>query len=271
MARANTVSFEEFETAEPPPRRKRHPIRSLIIVLVVLAVLVGIGYLVAEPLAKSIVEGAVDVGVAKELSIPSSEVHSEVEGGSVLVQLLHHKLKDVHVTIDSFSQGNVSGTAVLTAHGVPLDTKKPVSTVSITVKLNADNVKSLLTNGSTDSPTTVAFVGKDVRAGSSISVLGASLPVSIDLLPSAAGGQLVLTPEAISVGTIHYTADQLAASPIGGITAGLRAPRTECVASALPADLTLKSVAVAGDTLNVTVSGTGVTLSSLGQKGTCPA
>jgi hypothetical protein len=270
MARSNTVSYEEFETAEPPPRRKRHPIRSIIIVLVILGVLAVAAYLVGEPLAKSTVETAINVGVAKELSIPVDQVHSSVSG-PVILQLVHRNLSDVDVTIDSFTAGNITSSVHIDASGVPLDTKKPISKVSFSINLTTDQLKSLLTDGSATSPTTVAYVGDNVRLGTSISVLVASLPVSIDLAPSAANGELVLTPEAITVGTVHYTAAQLAASPLGGVTAGLRAPRTTCVASSLPAELSLKSVQVKDDTLQVTVAGAGVSLSQLSQKGTCPA
>jgi hypothetical protein len=273
MARAETVSFEEFQSSEPPQRRKRHPLRNTIVTLVVLVVLAVAAYLVAEPLAEQFAGEAVKVAVAKELGANQDDVHVDLGSGSIILQLINRRVNHIDVDIDRFSSGALTGSAVFAASGVPLDSNKPVSKVAITASLDADALHSLLTSGAAAAatPTTVAFAGKDVRIGTTLTILGAAVATSVDLAPSVANGQLVLTPAAITIGTAHFTVAQLQASPLGGLVSGLAAPRTMCVASSLPNNLDLKSVSVRGKHLLVGVGGSNLTLSSLAHKGTCPA
>jgi hypothetical protein len=273
MARAETVSFEEFQSSEPPQRRRRHPLRNTIVTLAILAVLAVAAYLVAEPLAEQFAGEFVKVGVAQELGANQDDVHVDLGTGSVILQLINRRVNHIDVKISRFTSGSLSGSAVFTASGVPLDMNKPVSKIGIVASLDSDALHTLVTSGAaaTAAPTTVAFAGKDVRIGTTLTILGAAVATSVDLAPSVANGQLVLTPAAITIGTAHFTVAQLQASPLGGLVSGLAAPRTMCVASSLPNNLDLKSVAVKGKHLLVGVGGTDLTLSSLAHKGTCPA
>jgi hypothetical protein len=272
MARAQMVSFEDLQSSEPS-RRKRHPLRNTLVTLVVIAVLAGAGYLVAEPLAEQFTSKLVAEGIAQELGASQDDVQVDLGEGSILWQLLHRRVNVIHADVTDFSSGLLTGTAKFDATGVPLDTNQPVSQVGITVSLDSAALQRLVAPGdaSTASSTTVALVDDTVRIGTSVTVLGAPVPVSVDVEPSAAGGLLVLTPKAFTIGTAHYTSAQLLASPFGGLLGGLVAPRSACVASSLPNNLDLKSVTVRAHHLFIGVAGSNLTLSSLAHKGTCPA
>jgi hypothetical protein len=273
MARnLQTVQFEDFTFNEQPARKKRHPLRNTIISLVIVAAIGIAGYLVAEPLARQTAEEFVKVGVARELGISDADtVHVDLGSGSVLVQVIEGRIKHLHVTVDHFSSGTLAGSAVFTATGVPLNTNKPLSTIGITVSVAAADLRGIVASTADASNATVAFAGKNLRIGTSVTLLGQTLPVSVDLAPKASDGQLLLTPTEITVNSTSYTADQLRASPIGGLVSGLLATRTECVASGLPRNMELTSVVVKNKRLLVSVAGTGVTLASVGNKGSCPA
>lgn len=264
------TSLEEFGFTEVPVRRKRHPLRNTIISLVIIAALGVAGYLVAEPLARQFAEEFVRVGVARELGVANADtVHVDLGSGSVLLQVIQRKIKHIHVKIDRFTSGTLAGSAVFTATGVPLNTGKPLSTIGITVSVAPSDLSGFVASSAAPNAT-VAFAGTSIRIGTSMTVLGQTLPATVDLSAKAAGGQVLLTPVAVTLGGTNYTVDQLRASPFGSLVSGLLATRTECIASGLPQNMQLTSVVVKDKHLLVSVAGKGVTLASLAHKGTCP-
>jgi hypothetical protein len=264
------VSDDFFSGESAPVRRKRHPIRNIIVTLVILAALLIPGYFVAESLARSAATGYVQVGVQKELDVTNlSDVHVGLGKGSIILQVLQRKIKHMTVDIDKFSTDTITGSAVFTASGVPLNTTDPVTKMSIDVTIDPDSLTSMVARASGSPNATVALEGKNIRIGTSVKLLGITVPASVDLVPTASRGLLVFTPTAITVNKKTYTVAALKASPIGGLVGGLLKARSECVASSLPRDLALTNVAVSNDSLVVTVEGKGVALSGLSTKGSC--
>jgi hypothetical protein len=251
-------------------RRKRHPIRNTVIVLVIIAALGTSGYLVADSLARNFADQFVQAGVAQELGASDANVHVNLGKGAILPQVIQKKIKTMRVTIDGFTSGTLSGSAVFDANGVPLNTTDPVSSISITVSTTASELLGLVDSTSGQSQATVALSGKDIRVSTTESVLGKKTPVSIDYAPTASAQQLVLTPVDVVIGTKQYTTAQLKASPYGPYTSGLVVVRQECLAAGLPSSLTLKSIAVVDQRLVISASGTGISLGSLSDKGVCP-
>ena len=266
------MSDDLFSGNSTPVKRKRHPIRNIIVTLVILAALLIPGYFVAESLARSAATSYVQVGVQKELDVTNlSDVHVGLGKGSIILQVLQRRIKNMTVDIDEFSTDTITGSAVFKASGVPLNTSDPVKKMSIAVTIDPDSLKSMVATASGAPNATVALEGKNIRIGTSIKLFGVKVPASVDLIPSASHGLLVFTPTAVTVNKKTYTVKALKASPIGGLVGGLLRARSECVASSLPRDLELTNVAVTDDSLVVTVEGSGVALSALATKGSCVA
>ena len=253
------------------PRRRRHPIRNTIIVLVIIAGLGISGYLVADSLARNFANQFVQAGVAQELGASDASVHVNLGKGAILPQVMQKKIKTMRVTIDGFTSGTLSGSAVFDANGVPLNTTDPVSSISITVSATASDLVGLVDATSGQSQATVALIGNDIRVSTTESVLGKKTPVSIDYAPTASAKQLVLTPVDVVIGSKQYTTAALKASPYGPFTHGLVVVRQECLAAGLPASMTLNSIAVVSQRLVISASGTDISLGSLSNKGVCPA
>jgi hypothetical protein len=250
-------------------RRKRHPIRTTIIVLVIVAALAGSGYYVADMLAGTFAKQFVQAGVSQELG-GTGAVHADLGKGSVLLQVIKKRINTLRVTIDGFTSGTLTGSAVVDADGVPLNTSDPVDSLSITLSIPASGLVPLVGAKAGDTAT-VALVGTDIQVTDTEKIAGKKTPVSIDYVPSTSGTTLVLTPEKVTIGSKAYTPAKLKASPYGAISKPLLATRQKCLADGLPSKLTLKSVTVVGQALVVTASGAGVPLGSLSTKGTCPA
>jgi hypothetical protein len=266
------VSDDLFSGGSTSVKRKRHPIRNILVTLVIMAALLVPGYFVAESLARSAATSYVQAGVQKELNVADrNDVHVSLGKGSIILQVLQGHIKSMKVNIDKFTTDSLTGRASITATGVPLSTSSPVTKMSIVVTVDANSMKTMIDTAIGSPTATVELAGDQVRIGTKAKLFGISVPASIDLTPSVAHGRVVLTPVAFTVNKKTYTAKELKASPIGAFVGGLLKAPTLCVASSLPRDLKLTNVAVSSDNVVVTVEGTGVPLSSLATKGSCVA
>jgi hypothetical protein len=266
------VPVDQMGFGESDQRRKRHPIRTLIVTLIVLAALFIPGYLVADSLARQYAGQFIQAGIAQKLGVSSTDsVHVSLGKGSILLEVIQRKLKHIHVTVDQFTADAITGSAVLDASTVPLDTSKPTSSVGISVTIGQDSLRRLIASKADSPGATVALVGTRVRVGTKVKLFGASVPIAVDLTPRASGKRIIFTPVSIVVNKKAYSLAALRASPIAGLVSKLIAPRAFCVASSLPNALTLRSVSVSGTNLVIALTGTNVPLDSLSTKGSCAA
>jgi hypothetical protein len=259
-------------TAAREPRRRRHPLRATIIVLVVLAVLLGSAYYVADMLARQFATSFVKTGVTQELGASASHVHVSLSKSDMIMQLVHKHIKSMDVTISDFTSGTIAGAdAVFLATQVPLNTSDPAGTISITAKIGPTGLLGLV-DAKAGTTATVTFQGANLRIATTEKIHGKSIPVSVDYLPSASGPTtLLLTPVTITVGTKQYTPPQFKASPYEHYASALAVPRAQCLAASLPTSLKLTAISVVGQQLIITSAGSEVSLGSLSTKGTCPA
>jgi hypothetical protein len=259
-------------TAAREPRRRRHPFRATIIVLVVLAVLLGSAYYVADMLARQFATSFIKTGVAQELGGSASHVHVSLSKSDMILQLVHKRIKSMDVTINDFTSGTITGAdAVFLATQVPLNTSDHAGTISITAKVGPTGLLGLV-DAKAGTSATVTFQGANLRISTTEKIRGKVIPVSVDYLPSASGpSTLLLTPVAIAVAAKQYTPAQFKASPYAHFAAALAAPRAQCLAASLPTSLKLTGISVVGQQLVIAFAGSQVSLGSLSIKGTCPA
>jgi hypothetical protein len=272
-----TDQFESFEPDQPAVRRRRHPIRNTIIVLVIIAALGVSGYLVANSLAQSFALTAVKTGVAQETGADPSDVHVSLGNKPVLPQMIARKLDRVHVTIGEFSSGTLSGSAVFDGVGVPLSTSAPAESMTIAVTIGHDALLSLVESTAGESQALASIGNGVITISSTDKLLGHTVPFSVDFAVSASGNNLILAPQKITVSGKTYTPAQLKSSPLakspifGGLVVRATATQTQCLAAGLPSAMHLTGVKIVGNGLVVSAAGTNLSLQSLSAKGTCAA
>jgi hypothetical protein len=243
-----------------------------VTVAVVLVVLI-VGFFVVDAAAKAYARDQIRTQLASALGLPSSaNLGVDLGGGSILLQALSGKVDTVDVTVPKLAFGELVGAASIHATKVPLDTSKPLDTLSVRYAVGQKDLAVLAKNLSGIPVDSVTLKAQEIVATGSFTVFGASIPLVLGLRPSVSAGQLVFTPTSIGVSGQTFTTDQLLANPLfGSLAKTLLTQQSFCVAQYLPKGLTATSAKVAGKTLVVTFSGDGAALGGqdFSTKGTC--
>lgn len=257
---------------EKPARRRRRA--GWIIALVILVIVLLIAFFVGDALARQYATGLVREKLVAALNLdPETEIDVNLGDGSILLQAAAGSIDEVSVLIPEFSLGEIAGEAEILATGVPIDTTEPVKTLGIEVTVNETNVQKLSGYLSGVELSSIVLVDNLIRIGSSIDIFFASIPVAIDLAPSATDGGISFEPVTVLLGDQEVSVADLSAIPgISGIVGSLLGSQTVCVASYLPQGLTVDDVKVVGSDLVVSINGDGVALDGpdLTVQGACP-
>lgn len=250
----------------PTARARRHrrwPWVVLVIVVVLAALVVA-----AEFVARAVLPGVVRSLVIEQLDLPADQQLDVEADGILLPQLIGGSLDRLHLSTDQVTLEGITGAADVTATGVPLR-GGDLRGAEGTIRIDQDQFTALL--ASTDLPIeTVALDAPNATVSGSISVLGASVPVSLTLTPGAVDGDLELTPVSASIGGIEIDASDVG-SNLGAIGSGLTEPQRICIADQLPAGLTLTGLEIEGTSavIDLDVDGAIATDETLLEKGTC--
>ena len=239
-------------------RTARRVATTLVVVLVLTAGVIAVDWWVRGQVADRIQQQ-----VEQSLDLPSDRATVEVAGFSVLAQLAAGRLDEVTVGIDRFEAGEVAGDLRLVATGVPIDTTQPVDAVHVTFTTEGGSLGAVLPTGD------VALADGEIRVGSTLNLLGLQVGINVGLAPSAADGQLVLTPASVEANGSRTSAQELKAR-FGAAADAVLQPRTVCVARWLPEDLTLTDARVSAAGLTLTLQASDVVLSGLSRLGACP-
>jgi hypothetical protein len=232
-------------SADAKPARRRG--RTLVVVAVILAVLAAL-VVVAELVARQVVPNMIRSSVVEQLGLPADHpVDVEVEG-ILIPQLIAGTLADVHIASEDVTVGAFSGD--VTAHGedVPIRGDAPATGGTAEVRMSTEQLRSLLSTIDGFPAETIELEAPNVTASTEVEVLGATIPLGLVLEPGAAEGDIVLTPVEGTVAGVTVTADQLR-ERFGSLLDALLQDRSVCIASSLPAALTLQSIEVVDDEL----------------------
>jgi hypothetical protein len=255
---------------EAPPKPKR---RGWIIALIVVAVVVVFGivaFFVAEALAKDYARGYVRDRIVEVLNLPDdAEVDVDLGGGSIILQALTGRVDQVDVDVAEVALGELTGAVRFHAEGVPLDEASPVDVLRIDFAVGADDLTALGQATDENAPT-FQFVEGEVLLSSEFAVFGATIPLSLTLEPSAADGDLVLTPTSITIS--GETIDPGDDSFFGQILSGLFQPQNLCIAASVPQALVLTDATIDDAELVLAFTGDGAAFGGpeLSTPGTCP-
>lgn len=233
-----------MSAAEPAPRKRGRGFLVLAAILLVVAVLA----VVAELVARQVVPGMVRDAVVEQLQLPADHpVDVEVDG--ILVpQLIAGTLADVRIASDDVSVGAFSGDVTAHGEGIPIRGDRAAVGGTAEVRMTTEQLRSLLSTIDGFPAETIELEAPNVTASTEVELLGATIPLALVLAPDAAEGQLVLAPVEGTVAQATVTAEQLR-QQFGGLLEPLLQDRSVCVASSLPAALTLVSIEVVDDEL----------------------
>ena len=266
-----TDAFSQLQFVEVTKRRGRW-VGPFIVLLVVIGLLAA-AFFVVDNVARGYAANRVEAKVRSSLELPSSTpVDVTFAGPSVLLQLVGGTFEQVDIAIGGLSVGDLSGDATLTARGIPVDQNKAIDSVRVEFSADQSQLQKLVGDIQGMPVSSLAVKSGAIQVATTVNMLGVQLPVGIAFAPTAVDGQLVLTPKSVELNGKSLTPAELTSS-LGPVGSALGAPRNICVASRLPKDFTLDSVAVSGDDLTLAVSAKSVVLGSqlLSTKGVCPA
>jgi hypothetical protein len=256
------------------PRKKHRGRRALVVLLVIVLVLVA-GFFVGDYFAKKYATSYVRDQVASSLGLPSTApVTVDLGEGSILLQALTGQINDVNISIDPIVLDGLTGSATLTAHGVPLNETSPVKTLDVKVFVPTSTVAaaiSLVPSLKSLKPT-VTISGKHVAVAGTLYVFGFPQSIGATLTPTVTKGVPGFTIDTATFDGATVTASVLDRY-LPGLTTLLESGTSLCIANELPKAFTLTSIAVHGQSIVSTFIGNGVELNAaaLSQKGTCPA
>lgn len=253
-----------------PPRRPRRAWPWIVALLVVVALAVG-AWFAGESIARGIVERTIREQAITQLSLPADQ-HIDVDlPGPVLPQLIGGRLDTLTLSGRDVRFDQLSGDVVVHATGIPIRGDAPVQTASATVTLDETQVRALLGTVPDFPVDTVTLAAPNIDASIQLQLFGLAVPVGVGLTPSAAAGQLVLTPDTLRVAGAEVPAETLV-DQFGALARTVVRDWEVCIAQYLPAGLTLTAVRVDGADVvaDFDIAGAMVTDPALREPGTCP-
>jgi hypothetical protein len=257
--------------ATSTPKTTRRAWRFVTPIIVVALVLGGL--FAADAAARAYAGAQLKDQLVSAIGLPASTVVSVDFGPSpILLQALSGSLSSVAVHVPKLAFGTLVGDADILATSVPLDTSKPIGTLTVSYAVTEKNLQALAGNLAGTQLESIAVQNQEVMVTTSLSVLGARVPVGIGLTPSVSQGKLVFTPTTVDVAGQKLTAQQLIASPVfGPLASALLTQQSFCIAQYLPVALTASSAKVVDSSLVLTFTAHDAVLGGAGfsTKGSC--
>lgn len=274
---AETAVLEPVEPAPaavPAPKKRRRWIGWLI-GLVAVVVLLIVGVIVADGLARQYARDLVREQIIQVLGLPAdTAIDVGLGEGSLILQALRGSIDEVTVGIESFTVGPITGSAQLVATAVPLDSAQPLDTLGITITIPESEVRNLAGNFSGLELQTIDLGDGLITIGTEVSILSfITIPLSIDLEPTAIEGGISFDPKVIRAGEDEISVADLRSNALFSSIAGdLLNAQDFCVADSVPQALTIDEASVVGSSLVVRLTGDGASLggAAMSTFGTCP-
>lgn len=271
MARGDTQPTQplRWEVAEPTPRRRRRGWPWIVAFLIVAALAIG-AWFAAEAIARNIVERTVRTQIADQLALPPDHPIEVDVPGMVLPQLIRGNLDQLTVTSEDVPVGSFEGDVFVEATDIPVSGGGDIGEAHATVSLDQAQLQSLLSSVDGFPAEEVSLAAPDVAVQTDIQVFGIPFPVGVSLTPSAAEGDIVLTPTSFEVAGAQVDATTVS-DRFGPLADVLVRDWSVCIADYLPAGVTLTDVQVDGDVLvaDADVDGAIVNDVTLQENGTC--
>ncbi|MBA8816543.1 hypothetical protein FHX48_001616 [Microbacterium halimionae] len=223
-----------------PQRRRMWP---WVVGVGIVIVLIVVAWFVGEAVARDLVTKSIRQTVISELSLPADQqVNVEVEG-TILPQLIVGSLASVHIDSDDVTVGPATGDVSVDLLDIPIRGEGTIGGGAGTVTFSEDQLRALMATVDGFPAESLGLDDPDVTISTELSFFGASFALGVALTPSAADGELVLTPSSLQPGGVEITAGDLQAR-FGSLTDGVLQDWRVCVAQYIPAAITLTDVSV---------------------------
>ncbi|OJV95570.1 MAG: hypothetical protein BGO47_03630 [Microbacterium sp. 67-17] len=257
--------------AVPEESKKRRRVWPwLVAAAAVVIVLVVVVVVIVETVVRSTIEAGIASQVRTGLDLPADQPVDVSIAGPLTLQLLTGSLDDLHLASTDVPLGPTTADVDVTLQGVSTGAPHTVGRGVATVTLDQTQVVAL-----TDSVAQIDIVDLTLQdpaivVGTELSLFGFGIPVSLSLVPSAASGELVLSPESLQVSGLAVTADGVR-DQFGSLADPVLQDWQICVAQYLPAGATLTDASVTGAELVATfdIDGRMLDDAALQQNGTC--
>lgn len=238
-------------------------------VIVGVLVVVGVLLVAAELVARAVLPGVVRSLVVDELRLPADQELEVEASGILLPQLIAGTLDELQLSSDQVTLGGITGSAHVTATGVPIR-GGALGSAKGTIAIDQAQFTMLLTSSRLPI-TKVTLHAPDATVQGELTVLGREIPVGLTVTPGAQDGDLLLTPVSATLGGAEIDLKRLAGM-LGGLGSELAAPQRICIAEHLPSGLTLTGLRIEGSRAVADISADGrISVDpALLENGTCP-
>jgi hypothetical protein len=265
-ARRAETTTQDWEHAQAP---KRH-IWPWLIAFAIVAGLAVAAWFAAEALARDIVTKTIRDQLIERLALPASQQIGVEVDGVIIPQLIGGSLDEVTISSQDVPVGDVSGDVTITATDVPIREGESMGGATATVALDEEQLRAIMAGVEGFPSGTLALAEPNVTFATELSVLGITVPIGVELTPSAVEGDLVLTPAGLTLGDADISADELR-SRFGGVADAVLRDWTVCLAQHLPAGVTVTDIDVEGALLvaDADIDGAIVTDPALQANRTC--
>ncbi|MGV8876737.1 MAG: LmeA family phospholipid-binding protein [Rhodoglobus sp.] len=241
----------------------------------IIAVLVIASVIIVETVGRAAAERLVRAEIATALGITTvTSVDVDLGPGSLIVQAITGGIDEVTITADHFEVNGLTASVRLVATDVPLIQTEPLNTLSLQIAIPGGEVSKLAATLSGLELDSIALQTDTIRVSTVLSLAFISIPVAVDLLPVVAAGSLGFEPQSIVLADQNISVPDLRNNPLlSGVAGTLLSTQTFCVASAMPAALTIDSAAIRNNELIVELSADHIALGDARwqQFGSCPA
>jgi hypothetical protein len=248
-------------------RRRIWPWLAGIAGVVVLAVA---AWFAGEWIATQIVSSTVRQQMIDQLALPADQQIDVTLEGAVLPQLIVGTIKDITVTSQDVTLGAFTGDVSVHATGVPTRGSGDIQNATATVSMDEAQLQGLLSTVKGFPAESVGLADPDVTMSKTFTVFGAAIPVGVGLTPSAKDGQLLLSPDYVTLGGVHLSAADVQ-QRFGTAADAVVRDWPVCIAQYLPKGMTLSQASVTGNRFvaHFDIDGAIIHDTSLQQKGTC--
>lgn len=240
-----TRPLPEWTTTSPQPRR-RHRAWPWILAAVIVAGLAVAAWFIGESIARGIVEKTIRDQIVTNLALPADQQIDVQIAGPVIPQLIAGTFDDITVSSQDVPFDQLTGDVTVHATGIAFRGEATAESATGTVRLTEAQLKALLESVQDFPVDSLKLAAPDVTASTELTFLGITVPVGVSLTPSAADGDIVLTPTRLQVAGADVSADDLK-SRFGGLADAVIKDYTVCIAQYIPAGMTLTDVSVEGD------------------------
>jgi hypothetical protein len=240
----------------------------------IIAVILIVGVVVVETVGRATAETLVREQIVASLGTESTDgVTVDLGSGSLVLQALTGGIDVVTIDLDRVDVNGLEASARVVATEVPLFPSAPLKTFSMTVSIASGEITKLAGTLSGLELESIELKDSAIRVSTTLELLFIRIPVALDLLPVAIGNSIAFEPQSVLLGDEQISvADLRNNALVSGLAGNLLSSQKFCVASSMPAALTIDSVAVDGSDLVLQLSADDIALGDerWQQYGACP-